>query len=109
MEATTNLTDIAADRISIWNVANGQHEDIREIFLNNSKVTDATRFEQQVGDEIDVILTYPDATQEQVPSLAGIVAYIEQEKLGTGSVNNKYYNLTRNNRALIQEVETIPR
>jgi hypothetical protein len=62
-----------------------------------------------VGDEIDIIYAYPDATVEQVPSLSGIVAYIAQEKLGEGSVNNKFYTIHRTNTAIIQEAEALPR
>ena len=108
-EATTNLTDVAADRVQIWNGAKGQHENIRDIFLNVSNVISPTRFEQQVGDELDVILTYPEVAEASVPSLEGIVAYIEQEKLGTGATLITFYNITRQNRALIQDLEVIPR
>ena len=107
-DATTNLQDVAADRLSIFNTATRRHDDVRDIFLNVSKVTEATSFAQQVGDEVDIILTYPDPQPQEVPSLAGIVAYIEQEKLGTGSVNNKYYTIHRTSTSLIHDAETVP-
>ncbi len=107
-EPATNLQDVAADRLSIFNPDKRRHEDVREIFLNVSKITEATSFTQQVGDEVDVILTYPNPLPDEVLSLSGIVAYIEQEKLGAGSVNNKYYNVTRTNTAIIQDAETVP-
>ncbi len=107
-DATTNIQDVAADRLSIFNTATRRHDDVRDIFLSVSKVTEATSFAQQVGDEVDIIRTYPNPQAEEVPSLAGIVAYIEQEKLGAGSVNNKYYNVTRTNTAIIQDAETVP-
>ena len=107
-EATTNLQDVAADRLSIFNPEKRRHEDVREVFLNVSKITEATSFEQQVGDEVDVILTYPHPRPGDVPDLAGIVAFIEQEKLGAGSVNNKYYNINRTNTAIIHDAETVP-
>jgi hypothetical protein len=107
-EPATNLQDVAADRLSIFMPDKRRHEDVREIFLNVSKITEATSFTQQVGDEVDVILTYPNPLPDEVPSLAGIVAYIEQEKLGAGSVNNKYYNVTRTNTAIIHDAETVP-
>ncbi len=106
-EATTNLQDVAADRLSIFNPATRQHEDVREVFLNVSQITEVTSFAQPVGDEVDIILTYPDPQPGQVPDLAGLVAYIEQEKTGSG-VTNKYYTIHRNNTALIQDAETVP-
>ena len=106
-EAITNLQDVAADRLSIFNPATRRHEDVREVFLNVSQITEVTSFEQPVGDEVDIILTYPHPQPGQVPDLAGIVAYIEQEKTG-GGVTNKYYAIHRNNTALIQDAETVP-
>ena len=107
-DATTNLQDVAADRLSVFNPDTRRHEDVRDIFLNVSKIKEATSFAQQVGDEVDIILTYPDPQPEEVPSLAGIVAYIEQEKLGAGSVNNKYYTIHRTNTSVIHDAETVP-
>ena len=106
-EAITNLQDVAADRLSIFNPATRRHEDVREVFLNVSQITEVTSFAQPVGDEVDIILTYPDPQPGQVPDLAGIVAYIEQEKTGSG-VTNKYYTIHRTNTALIQDAETVP-
>ncbi len=107
-DATTNLQDVAADRLSVFNPDTRRHEDVRDIFLHVSKIKEATSFAQQVGDEVDIILTYPDPQPEEVPSLAGIVAYIEQEKLGAGSVNNKYYTIHRTNTSVIHDAETVP-
>ncbi len=47
-EATTNLSDVAADRISIWNNEARTQEDIRTVFVNNTQIKPATRVEQQV-------------------------------------------------------------
>jgi hypothetical protein len=107
-EPTTNLQDVAADRLSIFNPEKRRHEDVREVFLNVSQITEVTSFAQPVGDEVDIILTYPHPQSGQVPDLAGIVAYIEQEKLGAGAVNNKYYNINRTNTAILQDAETVP-
>ena len=101
------MQDVAADRLSIFNPATRRHEDVREVFLNVSQITEVTSFAQPVGDEVDIILTYPDPQPGQVPDLAGIVAYIEQEKTGSG-VTNKYYTIHRTNTALIQDAETVP-
>jgi hypothetical protein len=109
MEATTNLLDVAADRLSIWNSSNNSHEDVREVFVNNSRITTPARILQQVGDETDVILVYNEPSNAQVPALSDLISYIEQEKLGAGATVNKHYNITRHNTALINDVETIAR
>jgi hypothetical protein len=109
MEATTNLLDVAADRLSIWNTAASSHEDVRDIFLNNSNIIGATRTLQQVGDETDVILTFDQPSNAQVPALADLLSYIEQEKLGNSATVHKHYNISRHNTALINDVETIAR
>ena len=109
MEPTTNLLDVAADRLSIWNTETSSHEDVREVFVNNSRIKIPTRALQQVGDETDVILVYDEPSNEEVPALSDLIAYIEQEKLGAGTTVNKHYNITRHNIALINDVETIAR
>jgi hypothetical protein len=102
-EATTNLTDVAADRITIWNNEERSQQDIREIFVNNEQVKRATRFEQQVGDETDIVLVYEAPSNSEVPSLKDIVDYIAQEKLGADATVNKFYSINRRNVALIQQ------
>ena len=90
MEPSTNLLDISADRLSIWNTATAGHEDVRDIFLNNSRIAEVQRIEQRVGDETDIVLAYDRPSNTQVPALADLVAYIQQERLGSGSVVNKH-------------------
>ncbi len=82
MEATTNLLDVAADRLSIWNTATGSHEDVRDVFVNNSRIKAPARILQQVGDETDVVLVYDQPSNTEVPALADLISHIEQEKLG---------------------------
>ena len=106
-DATTNLADVVADRISIWNDETKSQEDIRTIFVNNTQIKPATRVEQRVGDEIDVVLVFDGATNDQVPALSDLVEYIEQEKLGAGATVNKHYNINRTNVALIQDTDVI--
>jgi hypothetical protein len=108
-DATTNLTDVAADRITLWNNEERSQQDIRTIFVNNEQVKKATRFEQRVGDEVDVVLVFEAPSNQEVPALKDLVEYIAQEKLGDGATVNKYYNVNRKNLSLIQEVETIAR
>jgi hypothetical protein len=102
MDGVTNLLDVAADRLSIWNTATSSHEDVREIFLNNSRIKGATRLSQQVGDETDVVLIYDQPSNDEVPALSDLLAYMEQERLGIGATVNKHYNITRHNTSLVQ-------
>ena len=90
MEPTTNLSDVAADRLSIWNTETSSHEDVREIFVNNSRIKAPTRTLQQVGDETDAISVYDEPTNDQVPALSDLISYIEQERLGAGTTVNKH-------------------
>jgi len=108
-EATTNLSDIAADRISIWNNEERSQQDIRTIFVNREQIKGATRVEQRVGDEVDVVLVFEGPSNQDVPALQDLLEYIEQERLGTGATVNKHYNINRKSLSLIQEVETIAR
>ena len=96
-EAATNLADVACDRLSLWNSEARAHQDVRELFVSNGQITQPTRVQQAVGDEIDEILLYEAPTNEQVPALKDLVEYIQQERLGEGSVVNKYYDIHRTN------------
>ena len=102
-EGKTNQAEGAADRITIWNNEERSQQDIRTIFVNNEQVKKATRFEQQVGDEIDVVLVYEAPSNNDVPALKDLVDYIAQEKLGADATVNKFYNINRRNVALIQQ------
>jgi hypothetical protein len=109
IDATTNLADIVADRVLLWDADKKSHESCRTIFVNNSQIKPVTRIEQIVGDEIDVVLVFDGATNNDVPALSDLVEYIEQERLGTGATVNKHYNINRTNVALIQDTEVIAR
>ena len=106
-EAATNLADVACDRLSLWNSEARAHQDVRELFVSNGQVTQPTRVQQQVGDETDEILLYEAPTNAQVPALKDLVDYIQQERLGEGSVVNKYYNISRTNTQQIHTEETV--
>jgi hypothetical protein len=88
-DMATNLAEVAADRVTLWSAASLEHRDIRELFVTSEQMTRPVRMLQQVGGETDELLVYQAATNDQVPVLADLVAYIEQERLGAGSVVNK--------------------
>jgi hypothetical protein len=105
-DVATNLAEVAADRVTLWSAERLEHTDIRELFVGSERVTRPARILQQVGEETDEILVYEAPTNDQVPALADLVAYIEQERLGAGTTVNKYYTVNRTNTALLQPLET---
>jgi hypothetical protein len=101
-EPHTNLAEVAADRVTLWSAERLEHCDIRELFVDSEAVTRPVRILQQVGEESQ-------PSNEQVPALADLLSYIEQERLGAGTTVNKYYTINRTNTALIQPEITISR
>ncbi len=86
--ATTNLSEITCDFVRLWDAEALQHRDVRELFVHQVSVVSPEAVEVQVGQEIDTELVYPAPTYQQVPSLKGLLEYIEAR--GTGSVTNKF-------------------
>ena len=86
MEATTNLSEIKADFVRLWDGAALQHTDVRELFVHKSSVVAPELVQIQVGQETDTELIYPVPTNEQVPGLRGLLEYIDAR--GTGGVVN---------------------
>jgi len=105
-EAATNLAEIGADRVTLWSAERLEHTDIRELFVDTGAVTRPARVSQQVGEETDELLVYEAPSNEQIPALADLLAYIEQERLGAGSTVQKHYTINRTNTAVIQPLET---
>ena len=97
--ATTNLSEVAADFVSLWNPAALRHEEIRDIFVPQSAVVEPTEVQIPVGDEIDTTLVYSEPSNEQVPGLKGLLEYLEQIE-GPGGTVHKHYNITRKGFAL---------
>jgi hypothetical protein len=91
--ATTNLSEVTADFVRLWDGAALQHKDVRELFLHKKSVVAPQSIEIEVGQETDTELLYPEPTNEQVPGLKGLLEYIDAR--GMGSVMNKHYNLKR--------------
>ncbi len=91
--ATTNLSEITADFVRLWDGEALQHKDVRELFVQQASVVSPQAVEVQVGQETDTELIYPAPTDEQVPGLKGLLEYIDAR--GTGGVVNRHISLKR--------------
>jgi hypothetical protein len=104
---STNLSEITCDFVRLWDGGALAHRDVRELFVHQASVVSPEAVEVQVGPETDVELLYPSPTDEQVPSLKGLLAYIDAR--GTGGVVNKTYNMKRKHYTLnegpVQQVQ----
>jgi hypothetical protein len=98
-EVATNLAEVSADFVSLWSVEQQRHTNIRELFVSSEAVTRAQRVQVQVGEETDELLAYEAPSNDQVPALVDLLDYIEQERLGAGTVVNKYFTVNRKNMA----------
>ena len=97
--ATTNLSEINADFLRLWQPAKVNHEDIREIFVDQSAITEPAIVQTPIGDEIETTLVYDEPTNEQIPALKGLLDYLSQYPNGTV---NKYFTVHRKNQAVFQ-------
>ena len=97
--ATTNLSEINADFVRLWQPAKVNHEDIREIFIDQSAITEPAIVETSIGDEIETELVYDAPTNQQIPSLKGLLDYLSQNPNGTV---NKYFTVHRKQQAVFQ-------
>ena len=86
--ATTNLSELTCDFVRLWDAEALQHKDVRELFVHQASVVSPEAIEVQIGQEVDTELVYPAPTNEQVPSLKGLLEYIGAR--GTGGAVNKY-------------------
>ena len=91
--ATTNLTTITADAVSIWNPAAQDSQDLHQIFVGTSAIVEPHLVSVPNADAVETELRYTPGLG-QVPGLDGIVSYIAQETAKPGVVN-KYYSTTR--------------
>ncbi len=105
--ATTNLSQVTADFVSLWDGEALAHREVRELFVSKGSVVAPDLVEVSVGQETDTELVYPAPTDEQVPGLKGLLAYIDAR--GTGGVIQKTYNLKRKhftlNEGPVQQVQ----
>ena len=98
--ATTNLSELTCDFVRLCDGEALQHKNVRDLFVAQASVVAPEDIEVQVGDEVDTELVYPAPTDEQVPSLKGLLAYIDARE--TGGTVNKYYT-TRRRHFTLQE------
>ena len=91
--ATTNLSELTCDFVRLWEGEKLQHTDVRELFVHQANVVAPVAVEVEVGQEIDTELVYPAPADEQVPSLKGLLEYIDARE--TGGVVNKHYSMKR--------------
>ena len=88
-QAPTNLSEIAANYVRIFDASSKRWTDVRDVFVTKGQIT--------VADEVETFLTCPNATSNQVPALDGMLGYIAQQKLGAGNVTNRYVTVKRKN------------
>ena len=84
--ATTNLTTIVADAVSIWNPGAQDSQDIHQIFVSASAVVQPYTVSVPNADAVETKLQYTPGPG-QVPALDGMVSYIAQETANPGIVN----------------------
>jgi hypothetical protein len=89
--ATTNLSELTCDFVRLWQNEKLQHTDVRELFVHQVSVVAPVAVEVEVGTEIDTELVYPAPTDEQVPSLKGLLEYLDARGTG-GTVTKNYTN-----------------
>ena len=90
---TTNLSEVHADFVRLFDAGSRRHEDIRDLFVKQSNVVAPETVEIQVGDEVDTELQYNNPDNDQVPALQGLLQYIDQQY--PPQPINKYYTTNR--------------
>ena len=96
--ATTNLSEVNADYLRLWQPAITNHVDIRGIFVDKSQVTTPDVVQTPVGNgEVETSLVYNNPNNEQIPALKDLLDYLAQYPNGTV---NKYYTINRTQQAV---------
>ena len=97
--ATTNLSEVNADFLRLWQPAARNHEDVRDIFVDKGAVIEPTVVETPIGGtgEVDTSLKYPGATNDQAPALQGLLQYIGEQY--PPAPVNKYFTINRKQQA----------
>ena len=91
---TTNLSELNADYLRLWQPAVRNHVDVRELFVAKNQIAEPTETQVPVGNgEVETTLVYEDPSNEQVPGLRGLLDYLEQQR--PASTVNKYYTIHR--------------
>ena len=96
-QAATNLSEIAADHVRIFDANSRSWTDVRDVFVTKGQITSPVTVSIPVADEVETFLAYQNATSNQVPALDGMLVYIAQQKLGAGKVTNRYVTVKRKN------------
>ena len=73
-QAATNLSEIAADSVSLWDAKSRRWADVCEVFVAKGQITSPVTVSIPVPDEVETFLAYPNATSRQVPEMEGILA-----------------------------------
>ena len=96
--ATTNLAEVDADYLRLWQPSARNHVDVRDIFVDKEVVTEPVAPHVPVGNgEVETSLEYPGPTNDQVPALKGLLEYLDQ--LYPPAPVNKYYTIHRKQQA----------
>jgi len=97
--ATTNLSEVNADYLRLWQPAARNHVDVRDIFVDKGAITEPTVVETPIGGtgEVDTSLEYLGATNEQVPALRGLLDYVAEQY--PPAPVNKYFTINRKQQA----------
>ena len=100
--ATTNLSEVNADYLRLWQPAARNHVDVRDIFVDKGAITEPTVVETPIGGtgEVDTSLEYQGATNEQVPGLKGLLDYMAEQY--PPCPVNKYVTINRKQEAQFQ-------
>ena len=77
--AITNLSEVTADFVRLFQPSSRTHQDVRDLFVHQADVISPAIVEIPVGDETETILEYTNPTNEQIPALQGLLQYIDQQ------------------------------
>ena len=95
---TTNLSEINADYLRLWQPSARNHVDVRDIFVDKGAIVAPASVETPVGNgETETTLEYDAPSNEQLPGLKGLLDYLEQQY--PCSAVNKYYTINRKQQA----------
>ena len=92
--ATTNLSEINADYLRLWQPSARNHVDVRGIFVDKGAIVAPASVETPVGNgETETTLEYDAPSNEQLPGLKGLLDYLERQY--PCSAVNKFYTINR--------------
>ena len=96
--ATTNLSEVNADFLRLWQPAVLNQIDIREFFVDEGQITNTDVVTTPMGNgEVETSLVYSNPTNKQIPALNDLLDYLAQYPNCTV---NKYYTINRTQQAV---------